>query len=71
MVLRILKVLDKKPEDNVIRLEEAMKRAVDSSANLECVSIDLSVSLVQQRACREELVEEAAKHFKKLKEKPA
>jgi hypothetical protein len=63
MVLRILKALDNKHEANVIRLEEAMKRACESASDLECVSIDLSVSLVQHRSGQEELKEVADKHL--------
>jgi hypothetical protein len=41
----------------VMRLDEAMARARDSAANLECVAIDLSISVVNHREIQQECSE--------------
>ena len=41
----------------VLRLEEAMKRAHESSCHLECVAIDLSISVAEHRSVRQECAE--------------
>jgi hypothetical protein len=41
----------------LLRLEEAMQRAKDSSANLECVAIDLSISVANHRTIHQECAE--------------
>jgi hypothetical protein len=41
----------------LLRLDEAMKRAKESSCNLECVAIDLAVSVCEHRAVHQECAE--------------